>query len=233
MNYLIAIIFLHSQLMTDNNWEDIDEKKFFEIIQPISQKYENANFSYQLKYESYTNKNSKTPLEVTSGFCYRFQKKLYQEYLGIRLIQDENLKIQIDSVSSLFVLESSDNKKNFEFRLSECTDLVKSAAQLTLLQNEAGTTLRIYPKDNREFMIIEIQIDFNGNLGGIIYHLNNQKANLENSNATIQRLEIKFLDWKEIFEMPSKYSISNFLKWDGKSYLPHSRFYNYEFIDFR
>ncbi len=93
-------------------WNEISLPKYSEIIQSIENRIpENQSFSYQAKYSFFEELNSSdTTLQYDFKLVYNHKKKLLNiQQFNHKIIQDETVKITIDSIQNMLVISTPSN----------------------------------------------------------------------------------------------------------------------------
>ncbi|MBI3518042.1 MAG: hypothetical protein HY062_01625 [Bacteroidetes bacterium] len=104
---LFACDVMHSQ--STAKWVDINKEEARKMLQDMSNAYlATPNFSMQVNQASYIGHSSAVVHDEATGKFFKSNKSYVSQLLGLQTVQNEKLKIVIDSANKVIAINNSD-----------------------------------------------------------------------------------------------------------------------------
>lgn len=132
------------------------------------------NYSFDLKYTSYKSHTSNEIVESSNGYYKRFGSKYKTEAVGMKTIQNEKVKIIVDTTDKIIALT---NPGTLSPNIQNTEDLVKLLENVKALMKKSfnkSTLYRIDFRKNELYEAYEFVVNEKGFLEKLIYYYSEQ-----------------------------------------------------------
>ncbi len=169
------------------------------------------SYSFKLNYISYGDAVSKEPIENSEGYYKRVANNCVSEIIGIKTLQNANLKVVVDTADRLVTVTDPGNLSPAMTGQEELMALLDNARGLKKMKQSKSTRYHIDFKEGGQYEAYEFIVNDKGQGEGLTYYYQEQitRADGEGEDKEIKmkpRLEIRFSD----YQVPAKYTESEF-----------------------
>jgi len=198
-----------------------------------------GNYSFHLDYRSYKDHHSKDPYETASGTYRKSGVNYFCDVLGVKTVQNAQMKITIDSVEKLIILTKPQSLNPGELNLQQINDLMDNAKGIVKSFFGKATVYRIDFNKNELYEAVEYRFSNEGMLLQITYLYAEQVDRDYNDNGDMienhlkPRLDICFSDYKQVKDTGNEFSEKQFLTRNGDKLIASGKFRGYEIKDYR
>ena len=201
MKYLYKISFIVFGVifwlpcLSQDVWKSINISEFKEEMNQIKMKIASINkFQVETEYLSYENGEKEIVHDRFNGYVKKDGIKLHNYNLGIHSIQNEDMKVVVDSSNELIALVQRDTS-SFQIISAELKDVIYEKA-LSIKKRVVGDDVFYQMKYDKEFDITEYTIQFNKSGQVKMIDLTYSETTKNNANLDVNiRVRILFTHW--------------------------------------
>lgn len=156
------------------NWATMSWDDYTSLMESVSKKYEAEEYTLELVYKTYKGRQLQTPFEISSSYVQRSKTYDYSYLKGIVTIQNESLKITIDSNNQMIALNSGVprvSQKDMLDQYSSSKELIKDIKQK---EEKGSKVLEINYKQGSPIEKVQLSISRNQEIKDIIVFYTNK-----------------------------------------------------------
>jgi hypothetical protein len=238
--YIILLGFLCSFKGNTDGWIKIDEKETLSALKEGMNWYgKQKNYMVSIKYESFEDYVTPIPSDKSEGY-YKQEGKNYHSFaLGIHTIQNERMKLIVDSARKTIVLSDKDTAARMSpYSSDEILKLLSGTKGMLKQGLKDGMQYRIDCGKNSSFERYEFIVGKDKMLNKLCYYLReaiSHDVNNPKAIKTMPRAEINFYNpvSKPVLDYKKEFDESRYVMKKDKGYVPVELFKNYRVKDLR
>ena len=198
-----------------------------------------SNFKITIEYASYINYNINTSFEKSIGYYEKENNSFKSVGLGINTIQNEKVRITIDTVNRMIILNDKLKNNQNPVDMKGFSDLLDRVQSIKKHVEESGNIVyRIEFKPNNLYDMYEFGINSKGLLTSMKYYYSKAEKENESDIKAVKskpRAEILFSDYKTNveFNYEREFSERNYLNLEGKKVTLNQKYKSYVLKDYR
>lgn len=171
--YITVLVFSLGSLsaQTQLSWQPASKEETVAAYKKVCDWFINTNsYSFSLKYTSYKSPTSNEVIESSEGSYKRSGKKFASVAIGIKTIQNEKVRIIIDTADKLIAIANPGNLSPAMQTSEELTKLLENVKLLRKKNSNGTTTYRIDFKKNELYDAYEFTINSKNLLEKLVYY---------------------------------------------------------------
>lgn len=199
------------------------------------------SYYFKLKYASYKDHLSKEQVECSTGYYKRVANSLATEAAGQRTIQNEKLKVIVDTADRVVTVMNPGNLSPVIASTEDLDLLLANAKNLRRMRLGKSERYRIDFNKNDQYEAYEFVVSDGGMLETLVYYYSEQVEKIYDENSERGR-EVKMKPRLEItfsaYQVPAKHVAFEFsersvlVQENGKISLT-GEYKNYRLLDYR
>jgi len=172
------------------------------------------SYSFKLKYTSYKDHVSKEQIESSEGYYKRVSNNYVTEAVGLKTVQNDNLKTVIDTADRIITVMTPGNLKPNIAGAEELEALLANARSLKKAKLAKGIKYHIDFSKNDQYDAYEFTISDQNFIEGLTYYYSEQVEKVYSETSPAKSTEIKMKPRLEInffnYQVPAKYNEAEF-----------------------
>lgn len=228
-----------SPSFAQNGWTASSVEEFSQVIMEIEQSVpQNSSYSYETEYKFYEELESTTSVMTEKALLICLQgKEIYMKQFGRTIVQNEQLNVICDTVSSVIILNTAN--PDFTKRKTATDFSPLDVSGTTVLKKTAGGKNLYYLQFPNGFHYAGIELTLGGPIGVETYILYSQQTTFENtqgSTVTAQpRVEVRYKNYLQGTQVTATgmKRVADFVTLQNGEYVLNANYQQYELIDLR
>ncbi|MBL0048942.1 MAG: hypothetical protein IPP32_12695 [Bacteroidetes bacterium] len=239
MKKIIAILFcflfysfLQVRSATDVKWVNISKDEMAQILVRISNWYKNDAYSISIAHNSYNDFSSLSPFEKSFGYVKKNKTNFHSFLLGVHSIQNENVKLVIDSASKQMTLAFADKQLESVFTAEDYILTLNYCTSILQRNLESEKIYRLEFDEKNMVGAYEFKLNKQGLLKSIVIYYNHEILKDESTRKEMEvrpRLEIIFSNYKlnPPFDYKEDFDEKKYISYGSKNKLMLNQAYKY------
>ncbi|HXC03848.1 MAG TPA: hypothetical protein VNZ86_03800 [Bacteroidia bacterium] len=215
-------------------WKEITKEELKTGVKKIDQKMKDlTNYEVRITHYSYEDRTSEVIHDKSKGYYKRDQKKYHSMMLGVETIQNENIRLEIDSVKKLILVANPDASLQRQPSTELKDSMITKSIAVKKMELPKELSYEIDFAENFPVAYCRISTWESGYLKDVILAYTRKVKSVQNKEVQ-PKVKISFSDWKanKIFSA-DEFSESRYVKKAGKAYELTPAYKNYKLLDQR
>ncbi|MDF2450525.1 MAG: hypothetical protein K0S26_29 [Bacteroidota bacterium] len=237
---LSTVFFSFTQEKNTGAWEIASKEEVMTVSQKYSEWFlKNLNYKVDINYASYSDHNSATAHDEFSGFYKRNNNNFHTLAMGVNTIQNEKMKLSIDTISRFIVLNNKIAIDQSPVNTKDFSTLLDNAKSIKKQKTNTGEIIyRSDFKPNAVYSAYEFKINSKGLLVLMKYYYSKELKDETPSGSIVKgkpRLEVSFNNYQTnvSFNYEKDFSEKKYLREEGKKIVLNNKYKNFELKDYR
>lgn len=239
--YIVSFSLLSSMVLAPaDNWTSITVEDMAKETKKIESVYkDNVGYSFSISHVTYKNYTTAKSEDKMTGYFIKDAKNNYHSYiLGVHTIQNNKVKITIDSLNKSIQINSPDRSFTKEVKLSEVEDMLKICSSVKKQDITTGKKFRMEFSKTRKYSAYEVWVNASSQLEKLVMYFNAEfpsDPGDENSAKTKPRAEVLFTNYKTGLkpDYKSYFDETKYITFKGDTYVGSSTYKEYKIYDLR
>lgn len=217
------------------SWKNISWDEYSKRMGEVSAQYEADTYTQEITYKTYKGKQLQTPFEVTPSFTQRSKSYDYTYLKGIVTIQNEQMKVTIDSNNRMIAINNGVPRLDQSEALEQYTQNQEYITNIREKESREGLTIELIYKKNMPIEKVQVGIDRKGMLRELVVFYAQPKEYLDEngdlkSDFVILKVEYGSFSKKHLHE---ELSLNEVIVKGKEGLKLSSAFKEFELIDLR
>jgi hypothetical protein len=243
MKYGLAIwlfILLSSfTLFNSGEWVKVDQKEWLDAVRLGGKWFiDHKKYEVSIHYESFADYESPISKDASEGYYRRSGSDSHSFALGIHTIQNERMKIVIDSSRKIIMISNRDtSERSSPYSYSDVIKMLENTKALSKQVTEKESTFRIEFNANSPYWRYEVVLDKGHQIKKIKMFLNTEVSPNEDDLKALKtkpRIELTLFNYKgEPAFTHSEFDESVYVSKKDDHFVATSRYEKYRLRDMR
>jgi hypothetical protein len=193
--WIVYLIFLGIPSNAQDIKRELSKEEVIGFLQKVLQFYnKSTEYTVQTKMLAFEDYISKTPTDTSIGFFSRKDHCISSLAIGLKTIQDETIKITVDTVQKIILLSSPD--MHFSTSAQQLQYSIDQAIKIEYIPSKNKDNLIFYYADGSEYSKVKISIEATGFISEYFLFYAIQDYTSEEPKTVKPRAEVYFYDFK-------------------------------------
>ncbi len=232
---LVILSLFFSVLSFAQNWENLTWSDYQSLMDEVSRSYDDEEYTLEMVYKTYKGRQLQTPFEVSPSYTQRSKSYDYSYLKGIVTIQNEKMKITIDSNNQMIAINNGAPRVSQEEMMGQYAQSKDFIETMKVKEENGGKTIEITYKKGAPVEKVQIDISRKRRIAEVIVfyaspvEYEDDDGNLK-SDFVILKIEYKSFSNKHLYK---EISLNEIIV-DKKGSLSLSEgFKDFELVDLR
>jgi hypothetical protein len=230
ISFLLLVPFLSG--FSQSNWQEITKSQALDSLQKIIHYYtNNTSYSITTHITSFEDYLTLTPFESSSGYFEKTDHCIHSFSMGIKTVQDSSLKIIIDSVQQILLIDQADPTPSSN--IEQLNFSIEHARKISYSVKKQETTFSFLFSDSLEISKVTFVIQPNGFISKYIIFYNLLSMS-ESGDVEIKKPRVEFLfNSNKLKKQTHICGFDRYIRFEGSNIIAQAPYLSYQLIDNR
>jgi hypothetical protein len=239
----LRIIFICSLLLfafcpVDETWVNVRKEEVLNDFSGVRNWFaSNESYQLKLKYQSFESFSSMKSADESIGYFKRSKLNYHSVMMGIETIQNEKIRIMVDSSNKTILLAEPKKELQSPFDEQEYIKVLDKCRALKKMEGPTEKKLRIEFPAKFYMDSYTITIEKKEIIKKLVIYFGQEisaNENEKNAKKSKPRVEISFSEHKANAVIPPhEFSTKKYIEFDGKNYKTNKLYSEYKIYDTR